>query len=41
VSSDLLDPHVVIAILCLLGAGCIAGGLVIWFAIEAEMRRKK
>ena len=36
-----LDPHVVVAILCLLGAGFIAGALVIWLAVEREMRKGK
>ncbi len=38
---EIIDPHVIIAIICIVGAGCIAGALVIWLAIETEMRRKK
>ncbi len=38
---EIIDPHVIIAILCVVGAACIAGGLIIWLAIEVEMERKK
>ncbi len=38
---DLIDPHVIIAVCCIVGAACIAGGLIIWLAIELEMERKK
>jgi hypothetical protein len=37
----IIEPHVVIAILCIVGAGLIAAALVIWLAIENEMRGKK
>ena len=40
-SLDTLDPHVLVAVLCLVGAACVAGGLIIWLAIEAELRSKK
>jgi hypothetical protein len=36
-----VDPHIVTAILCILGAVCIAGSLVIWLAVELEMKSKK
>jgi hypothetical protein len=37
----LIDPHVLIAFWCLVAAACVAAGLSVWLAIEAEMRSKK
>jgi hypothetical protein len=33
------DPHVLVAIMCLVGASMVAGGLIIWLAIEKEMKK--
>jgi hypothetical protein len=37
---EIIDPHVVIAILCLTGALMVAGALIVWLAVEAERNRK-
>jgi hypothetical protein len=39
--SQITDPHVIIAIMCVVGACLIAGALIIWIAIEKEMKSKK
>ncbi len=38
---QILDPHVLVAMLCVIGAMCVSAGLVIWLAIELEMKEKK
>ena len=38
--SEITDPHIIVSLLCILGAVCIAGGLIIWLAIECEMMGK-
>ncbi len=38
---DFVGPHAIIEALCILGAICICGGLIILLAIELELERKK
>jgi len=35
------DQHIIVAIICDVGAMLVAGALLIWLAVEVEMRRKK
>lgn len=37
----LMDPHILYALICLVAAACICGGLILWLAIECEMMGKK
>lgn len=38
---EIVDPHVIIALCCIVGAVCISGGLIIWLAIECEYMGKR